>query len=301
MSGKQLLSLRGRILADHDGCAVPLFGAAGALPLSPSPTLLIETYQVQEGAQHSHRIPTQMVSMFLRPCVVAHAQAGHRARELRMAARSVAISLRDQSETLAWMSGAEFISVSLDERVLGNACQQLTTGARVELRAAPGLQDERLSALLYALYLEQAAGFPSGRLLIDGIEQALAALLVTQHNAHAPRLASAPDGLPAHCARRVLDFMHANLAEPVSLAMLAHCAGYSEAHFSRLFRSRFGASPHHFLLQLRIEHARLLLRRGAMPLVDIALACGFANAAHFSRTFSRIAGQSPVQFRRAGG
>jgi AraC family transcriptional regulator len=288
-----------RILARRQGVLEPMFGPRLDHALSPSPTLPVETHAVPAGAAASQCLPGQVVTMFLQPCAALHAVGEGATARLRLPARSVAISLREQQEHMRWTSAARFISIGLDDTVVARAAAQLARGGRLELTPAPAVRDERLSALLYALYLEQAAGFPGGRLLVDGLEQALAAVFATRFNAYGPAPATAADALSPHAARRVIELMHASLDQPLSLATLAHCAGYSEAHFSRLFRARFGEPPHRYLLRLRMEHAKLLLRRDGPPIVDVALACGFANAQHFSRSFMRLAGCSPSDFRRA--
>ncbi|MBT9386034.1 AraC family transcriptional regulator [Pseudooceanicola sp. CBS1P-1] len=69
--------------------------------------------------------------------------------------------------------------------------------------------------------------------------------------------------------------------------------------FFRGFRETTGLSPYQWLLAERLEQGRLLLRLTQLPLVDIALACGFADQSHFTRMFTRAQGLSPGRWRRA--
>jgi transcriptional regulator GlxA family with amidase domain len=57
--------------------------------------------------------------------------------------------------------------------------------------------------------------------------------------------------------------------------------------------------PHHYLLQQRIQKAAELLKSGELPVTDIALAVGFADQSHFSRSFHALVGVAASQFRRA--
>ncbi|SMO64450.1 helix-turn-helix transcriptional regulator [Paracoccus laeviglucosivorans] len=68
--------------------------------------------------------------------------------------------------------------------------------------------------------------------------------------------------------------------------------------FFRSFRETAGMSPYQWLLGQRLDHARLLLRQSKMSLVDVALACGFADQSHFTRMFQRAHGASPGRWRR---
>jgi AraC-like DNA-binding protein len=82
------------------------------------------------------------------------------------------------------------------------------------------------------------------------------------------------------------------LAFPTARA-LAEAHGFSEFHFSRAFVSVFGTSPYAHMLQVRLTEAYRLLEQGGRPVADVALACGFNDAATFARAFKRHHGRSP--------
>ena len=72
----------------------------------------------------------------------------------------------------------------------------------------------------------------------------------------------------------------------------------SRFHFARLFRRSTGRSPMEYLLHVRLERAKALLRRGGMPISDIAVAIGFADQSHFTRHFRRAIGTTPLRYAR---
>lgn len=90
--------------------------------------------------------------------------------------------------------------------------------------------------------------------------------------------------------------MKANL--DVSLAELARECRISSAHFGRAFRNTTGVSPHQWLISCRIDLAEQMLRDPDIPLVEVALACGFGNQSHFSIAFKARNGSSPGRWRR---
>ncbi|MCV4344490.1 helix-turn-helix domain-containing protein [Pseudomonas capsici] len=106
-------------------------------------------------------------------------------------------------------------------------------------------------------------------------------------------------GLAPHLRRQLVDFIEMHLADPLSLGQLAGLCALSEYHFARMFRESFGLPPHQYLLARRLSHARHLLRHTAQPLSDIALACGFASASHFSNRFRQAIGATPGEYRQA--
>ena len=106
-------------------------------------------------------------------------------------------------------------------------------------------------------------------------------------------------GLAAHQRRLLADYIDSQLDTPLSLGQLAGLCALSEYHFARRFRASFGLPPHQYVLARRLERARLLLRSSARPLGDIALACGFASASHFTNRFRQAVGGTPGEYRQA--
>lgn len=99
--------------------------------------------------------------------------------------------------------------------------------------------------------------------------------------------------------RRVTAHVEANLARPQRSGELAALVRLSPAHFSRTFRSTFGCSPLEYVTRRRMERAQGLMLSTDLPLAQIALDCGLADQAHFSRLFRRIVGECPRAWRRA--
>ena len=94
------------------------------------------------------------------------------------------------------------------------------------------------------------------------------------------------------------EYLRTHLGEPVALDKLARVARVSASSLSHRYKALTGRSPMQALRVLRIERAKTLLLQGYKQ-EDIAVQCGFYDAAHFSRTFSRLAGQNPKRFARA--
>jgi AraC-like DNA-binding protein len=103
--------------------------------------------------------------------------------------------------------------------------------------------------------------------------------------------------LPPVRLRRVIDFIEANLAEPLTLDLLAHVAGLSVFHFARVFRQATGHSPYRYVSERRLLLAQRLLMSPELSVHEIALACGFSRHANFSAAFARARGLSPSAFR----
>lgn len=95
----------------------------------------------------------------------------------------------------------------------------------------------------------------------------------------------------------IIELMEANLAEPLSLLEIADHVGLSRRQIERLFRQEMGRSPARYYLEIRLDRARHLLIQSSMPVVEVAVACGFVSASHFSKCYRELYGRSPQQER----
>ncbi len=156
------------------------------------------------------------------------------------------------------------------------------------------LRDGALAHVIEALSHEQAAG-PTSRLFRDAVADAiLARLLALEACVERP---SAP-GLSRTTLARVVDYLHAHLADDLSIADLARVAGMrSAAHFSTRFRQSTGEPPHRFHTRLRVDRARQLLERGVDP-AAAAVEVGFYDQSHLARHTRRLLGVPPGALHR---
>ena len=95
----------------------------------------------------------------------------------------------------------------------------------------------------------------------------------------------------------VIELMETNLEEPLGRADLADSAGLSTRQLERLFRKYLNRSPARYYLELRLNRARLLLLQTNMSVIDVALACGFVSASHFSKCYRDYFGRTPRKER----
>nr|WP_306416213.1 helix-turn-helix domain-containing protein [Allorhizobium pseudoryzae] len=91
--------------------------------------------------------------------------------------------------------------------------------------------------------------------------------------------------------------MEGHLAEPLSLVEIADAVGLSRRQIERLFRQEMGRSPARYYLEIRLDRARHLLVQSSMPVVEVAVACGFVSASHFSKCYREVYNRSPQQER----
>ena len=127
-----------------------------------------------------------------------------------------------------------------------------------------------------------------------------ASLLREQIDSQASGAAANGHGrLLAWQVRKVREYVDSHIAGPIRVADLCALIQRSEAHFSRAFKRTFGASPHAFVIQRRLELAGQYMLQTEAPLSDIALRCGFTDQAHLCNHFRQATGETPAAWRRA--
>ncbi|MFF9347141.1 helix-turn-helix transcriptional regulator [Streptomyces sp. NPDC014734] len=101
--------------------------------------------------------------------------------------------------------------------------------------------------------------------------------------------------------RRVIDDMHVNLGQEITIDDMARTAMFSKFHFTRIFRDVTGTSPGRFLSALRLQEAKRLLMETEFSVADISSQVGYSSVGTFSSRFKSCVGVSPSMFRELGG
>ena len=102
-------------------------------------------------------------------------------------------------------------------------------------------------------------------------------------------------GFVPRTVTRVRDYLHSKYQGEVSIADLAQAAGVSATHVIRSFSAATGMPPHAYLVSLRVERAKALLRGGRSP-AEAALDTGFYDQSQLTRHFKRLTGVTPARF-----
>jgi AraC family transcriptional regulator, glycine betaine-responsive activator len=96
----------------------------------------------------------------------------------------------------------------------------------------------------------------------------------------------------------VISEMEENLEAPLNCGDLASNVGLSTRQLERLFRKYMDQAPTRYYLKLRLDRARYMLLQTSMPILDVALACGFVSASHFSKCYREYFKRTPSEERR---
>ena len=98
--------------------------------------------------------------------------------------------------------------------------------------------------------------------------------------------------------RKAITYLNAHIAENVPVKTLAEMSNYSVVQFGKLFARLTQMTPAQYVISLRINKAKTLLRTTDGRVTDIAHETGFCDHSHFIKTFRRLTGLTPKEFRR---
>lgn len=147
----------------------------------------------------------------------------------------------------------------------------------------------RLSRLAAQLYREFCASDAVSGIMIEG--------LILQMMAEAFRRGSEPAPVAPPWLEQAKKLLCESLGSRPSLIDLAGSVGVHPVHLSREFRRFYGCTMSEFILQRRLDFACQELLNARASLTEVALAAGFFDQSHFTRTFKTRIGMSPNQYR----
>ncbi|SNY59005.1 helix-turn-helix domain-containing protein [Enterobacter sp. CC120223-11] len=161
-------------------------------------------------------------------------------------------------------------------------------------------RDDKITALYRHFLLDCDWQQQANHLALSSATTLLLTHLIQHYTNVQWRLPKVTGGLAPSALRNVLALIEARLADSLTLADLAQEANLSEYHFARMFSLSMNMAPHQYVMQRRMARAQDLVRNTALPLTEIALACGFSSASHFSNRFKSALGMTPSQLRASG-
>ena len=256
----------------------------------------VELFHPESDTKPRHWVRhDQAFAMMLRPGSIEWGERRSTLERFNYAASDLALCHRHEGEWVGRMN-VEHLQLGISDAALLAS----SDGAygEVELRPSRKFADARLSAMVAAVHAEMVAGFPSGRLFLDSVEQAMAVALVNSHAVRHRPAQKSRGGLGSARLRRIKELVYAKIEDDLSLDEMAQSIGLSTAHFARMFRRSTGQTPHQFVLCHRLERAKAMLRAAEARVLDVAIACGFKTQQHFAQVFRDVCGITPTEYRR---
>lgn len=209
---------------------------------------------------------------------------------------SVGVTAPHHSSRLRWDAltpePLESVHLHLDTAMVAETADELGS-RRAEAHLDALVVDEPL-LVGAAVQLSYALPRRAPALLGDSLAQVLAVHLL----GHRYEQVGHDRGLPASSLRVVVEYLHAHLAEQVSLDDLSSVVNLSKYYLLRRFAASTGRTPARFLMELRLNRAAHLLRTTDLAVSVVAHQCGYRSPSQFSAAFRRVFDTPPTAYRR---
>ena len=257
-------------------------------------------HHLQPPAECELCLPKHMICLSLRDCQTERRVNGGHLHCHHVRHGEVIVFPAASEHWVRWQEQAEFLLLFLDPSLLTRVSEELASDTSIEMMASEQERDDPLLLqVVLALKAEIDEGMvASSSLYAESLTTTLAVHLLRHYTVWQPAPHEVLDKYPASLLQQVIEYIHENLDQPLTLAELSPVAGMSPYHFARLFKHVTGVPPHQYVLNTRVERARGLLLQGKLTIAQIASQVGFFDQSHLTRSFKRLVGVTPQTLLR---
>lgn len=157
--------------------------------------------------------------------------------------------------------------------------------------------DPQLHQIAMLLLAELKSDGIMGQLYAESLTQLLVIHLLRHYSTLTQTITPQNRSLTRVQIQQAIEYIHTNLNRDLSLVELASVVNISPTYFASLFKQAIGVSPHQYVIQERVERAKLMLSKTDLAITDIALQLGFSSQSHLTQKFKRLTGVTPKQVR----
>ncbi|MEG3933257.1 MULTISPECIES: AraC family transcriptional regulator [unclassified Microcoleus] len=191
----------------------------------------------------------------------------------------------------------EFMAIALEPTDFDNTVGESINSNSIEIIPQWQTRDPLVHGIAWALKTELESGGLNGTLYVDALKNALSLHILHRYGAKKPNRRDVGGGLDPGQLQLVIHYINEFINRDLHLSELANLVNISSYHFSRMFKQSTGVTPHQYVTQCRIEKAKQLLKKPKLSIKYISQQVGFHDQSHFSKTFCKIVGLTPKQYR----
>ena len=196
------------------------------------------------------------------------------------------------------MSSASFIALQVDNGFLEETASQVYGQSHVCFRNLNSSVHPQLHRLIQSFIDECSEQQEGYQFMIQALSVQMVVTLLRTLGSNMPAMDPERSYTDHQGVSKILEFYDENYGSAFTLEDITKLVNYSPYHFIKIFKRHTGKTPNEYLMDLRIEKARLLLRDSRRTMTEIAHTCGFKHSSYFSKTFRDRVGVSPLKYRK---
>jgi len=192
----------------------------------------------------------------------------------------------------------EFITVLISPAKMISSSKTLLTADDISFRMMTNIQDSHLEQLLKLLLSEVRTENANGKLFIENLISIFAMHFVKNYTNSENDLVKNVNGFTEKDYEKILLHIENNLTENISIDELAEKFGIGKHDFFKKFKTSTNITPYKFIVQKKLERSKQLLREFKYTLTDITYLLNFTDQSHFTKSFKKMFGVTPNEFRK---
>lgn len=280
--------------------SLPLIDSEGAVHVSAASLMSVQYFQAPPDSMPEEVFAEHHVLLNLKeePHRLQNRRDGEM-RDFEFRKNDIIVTPAGIRSGWRWFAQSDVIVVTLEPQAVERFAERelgMLLSAR-QFEDLPQFSDADLCQAGVMLRDTIAAGEITSTVMFEAMARVFAVKLLQRYGQRRPEEIAASARFTSAHYRRVLTHVRDNLDRTILVDDLAGDVGMSPSHFSRVFKEVVGKTPMQFVMSYRIEQAIRMMEDHSFPLGQIALNCGFADQAHFTRSFKQLIGVPPSAHR----
>ncbi len=257
----------------------------------------VELHKFASTEIPEHQIKCHRLMIQVGKPVLFEWKTGGRLRRKQLNTGDFSLQTNGELNAPRWTGDLKIIAVALEPDFIERIFQDALVREKIAFQERRCESDANVARFAAHFKDELENATFAGILYGESLAMALSLHLLEKYVSFSPNLKMPRGKLASANLRRALEFIHANLAEDLSIEDIARESYLSAFHFARLFKNTLGLTTHQYVLQNRIERAKnLIVKFSHLNLTEIGLSVGFFDQAHFTKSFKRATGATPKAF-----
>ncbi|EDX82414.1 transcriptional regulator, AraC family protein [Synechococcus sp. PCC 7335] len=221
-------------------------------------------------------------------------------RDFQFSHHEIVITPAGMKSGWHWHGLANTIVITIDPTSLKrfSELELCTVLSEQQLQSIPQQKDTDLAQTAVTLLNAMRTRRVGYEVMYEALSRVFLVKLIQVYGERRADVLGVSSAFTAQHYHQFLKYVENHYRENIKVADVASYVGMSDAHFSREFKKTVGQSPYQFIMVFRVERAQELLSRVDKPIAEVAAECGFYDQPHFTKTFQKLLGCSPTEFRK---
>ncbi|HHW00629.1 MAG TPA: helix-turn-helix transcriptional regulator [Clostridiaceae bacterium] len=191
----------------------------------------------------------------------------------------------------------KYIHIAVEKNFFRRIAKEAAGGGEYEFKRIQNVYSKQLLDLIGNFQREMMDYGESFPLMLEGICIQIVFQLLRDLSAD-PAANKSKLSKDNKYINKAIQFMHEYYSASISINDICNMIYLSPCHFKRVFKDYTGQTPYQYLMKIRLENAKEILRENEKSIEEVAKLCGFVNSGHFSTVFKRNTGMSPSEYRK---